>query len=85
MAGSGQAGIANGIMGLHPAGGSVSFEGRAIELNNPESPLAAGISAVSEDRRGVGLLLEESNLEYHFYLAPDAGPFSPPVRPGENP
>lgn len=47
-------------MGLHPAGGSVSFEGRAIELNNPESPLAAGISAVSEDRRGVGLLLEES-------------------------
>lgn len=60
MAGQGKLGIANGIMGLHPAGGSVSFEGRAIELNNPESPLAAGISAVSEDRRGVGLLLEES-------------------------
>lgn len=60
MAGQGKLGIANGIMGLHPAGGSVSFEGKAIALNNPDSPLSAGISAVSEDRRGVGLLLEES-------------------------
>ncbi len=60
MAGQGKLGIANGIMGLHPAGGSIRFEGKDIELNNPESPLSAGISAVSEDRRGVGLLLEES-------------------------
>lgn len=60
MAGQGKLGIANGIMGLHPAGGSVSFEGSPIELNSPASPLSVGISAVSEDRRGVGLLLEES-------------------------
>lgn len=60
MAGQGKLGIANGIMGLHPAGGHVSFEGRELELNRPSSPLSAGISAVSEDRRGVGLLLEES-------------------------
>ena len=64
MAGQGKLGIANGIMGLHPAGGSVSFAGRAVELTNPASPLAAGISAVSEDRRGVGLLLDET-LEWN--------------------
>ena len=60
MAGQGKLGIANGIMGLHPAGGTVTFHGKNVELNNPGSPLALGISAVSEDRRGVGLLLEES-------------------------
>ncbi len=60
MAGQGKLGIANGIMGLHAAGGLVCFEGREIALNRPIAPLAAGISAVFEDRRGVGLLLEES-------------------------
>lgn len=60
MAGQGKLGIANGIMGLHPAGGSVNFLGEPIRLNDPASPLSLGISAVSEDRRGVGLLLEES-------------------------
>ena len=60
MAGQGKLGIANGIMGLHPSGGKVTFHGKNVELNNPTSPLSLGISAVSEDRRGVGLLLEES-------------------------
>lgn len=60
MAGQGKLGIANGIMGLHAAGGQVEFDGQSIPLNTPTAPLAAGISAVFEDRRGVGLLLEES-------------------------
>ena len=60
MAGQGKLGIANGIMGLHAAGGEVLFDGRPIPLNTPAAPLSAGISAVFEDRRGVGLLLEES-------------------------
>ena len=60
LAGQGKLGIANGIMGLYAAGGEVTFEGKPIALNNPTSPLQAGMSAVSEDRRGVGLLLEES-------------------------
>ena len=60
LAGQGKLGIANGIMGLMPAGGSVKFEGKALRLNEPRESLAAGLTAVSEDRRGVGLLLEES-------------------------
>lgn len=60
LAGQGKLGIANGIMGMHHSGGSVVFDGKRIDLNNPRSPLSAGISAVSEDRRDVGLLLEET-------------------------
>lgn len=60
LAGQGKLGIANGVMGLYPSGGTVRFAGKELGLNDPIAPLAAGISAVSEDRRGVGLLLEES-------------------------
>jgi simple sugar transport system ATP-binding protein len=59
LAGQGKLGIANGIMGLHPAGGYVEFRGEKLPLNNPLYPLKKGISFVSEDRRGVGLLLDE--------------------------
>jgi len=60
LAGQGKLGIPNGIMGLHAAGGSVSFKGSRIALNTPAAALKAGMAFVSEDRRGVGLLLDES-------------------------
>ena len=60
LAGQGKIGIANGIMGLHPARGEVMFEGKRIELNNPTAAMAHGLAFVSEDRRGVGLLLDSS-------------------------
>jgi len=60
LAGQGKLGIPNGIMGLFPAGGTVIFDGEELRLNDPTSPLSMGISSVSEDRRGVGLLLDES-------------------------
>ncbi len=60
LAGQGKLGISNGIMGLYASGGSVEFDSKAIQLNDPTSPLSMGISSVSEDRRGVGLLLDES-------------------------
>lgn len=60
LAGQGKIGIANGIMGLYSAAGEVLFEGRKLELNNPLSALSNGLAFVSEDRRGVGLLLDES-------------------------
>ncbi len=59
LAGQGKLGIPNGIMGMFPAGGSVTFEGKSVGLNEPTNALSVGISAVYEDRRGVGLLLEE--------------------------
>lgn len=59
LAGQGKLGIANGIMGLYPAGGKVTFEGQPLPLNDPTIPLKKGIGFVSEDRRGVGLILDE--------------------------
>jgi simple sugar transport system ATP-binding protein len=68
LAGQGKLGIANGIMGLYPATGSVTFEGRPFTLNDARAALAAGAAFVSEDRRGVGLLVEES-IELNIALS----------------
>jgi simple sugar transport system ATP-binding protein len=59
LAGQGKLGIGNGIMGLFPAGGKVFLGTAPIYLNDPRFSLSAGMAFVSEDRRGVGLLLEE--------------------------
>ena len=64
LAGQGKLGIPNGVMGLYEAGGTVEFEGREIPLNSPRQCLDASLAFVSEDRRGVGLLLDES-LEWN--------------------
>ena len=64
LAGQGKLGIPNGIMGLYEAGGRVEFEGQEIPLNSPRKCLDASFAFVSEDRRGVGLLLDES-LEWN--------------------
>jgi simple sugar transport system ATP-binding protein len=60
LAGQGKLGIPNGIMGLFYSEGEVEFNGEKLSLNNPLEPLNKGIAFVSEDRRGVGLLLDES-------------------------
>ena len=59
LAGQGKVGISNGIMGLYAAGGKVWLRGKEIKLNDPDASLREGMAFVSEDRRGVGLLLEE--------------------------
>lgn len=65
LAGQGKLGIPNGIMGLYEAGGKVEFDGKEIPLNNPKACLDASLAFVSEDRRGVGLLLDET-LEWNI-------------------
>lgn len=60
LAGQGKLGIANGIMGVYPAKGEVIFDGNPLTLNDPKSSIKSGLGFVSEDRRGVGLLLDES-------------------------
>ncbi len=59
LAGQGKLGIPNGIMGLFPSGGELIFENKPLPLNNTLTALDRGIAFVSEDRRGVGLLLDE--------------------------
>ncbi|HKL84871.1 MAG TPA: sugar ABC transporter ATP-binding protein [Treponemataceae bacterium] len=65
LAGQGKLGIPNGIMSLYPSGGEVLFHGKSILSGDPMTPLREGLAFVSEDRRGVGLLLDES-LEWNI-------------------
>ena len=60
LAGQGKVGIPNGILGLYPASGEIIFDGEKIEPSKLGDALHKGIAFVSEDRRGVGLLLEAS-------------------------
>ena len=68
LAGHGKLGIANGIMGLYPAWGRVIFGEAVFPLNEPRLALERGLAFVSEDRRGVGLLPEES-IELNIALS----------------
>lgn len=59
LAGQGKLGIPNGILGTYPVGGKIIFNGEELQLGNTLEILKKKIAFVSEDRRGVGLLLEE--------------------------
>ena len=60
LAGQGKLGIPNGIMGLYKASGEVRINGEALNLDKLGDALDHKVAFVSEDRRGVGLLLNES-------------------------
>ena len=60
LAGHGKIGIANGIIGLYSSQGEVYLKDKKIPLNSPKEALGMGLAFLSEDRRGVGLLLDES-------------------------
>jgi simple sugar transport system ATP-binding protein len=59
LAGQGTLGIANGIMGIYESLGEVIIDGVSMPLNKTRDVLSAGVAFVSEDRKGVGLLMEE--------------------------
>lgn len=59
LAGQGKLGIPNGILGTYNVGGDVIYNGEKLKLGNTKSILEQKIAFVSEDRRGVGLLLQE--------------------------
>ncbi|GMG95652.1 sugar ABC transporter ATP-binding protein [Tepidimicrobium xylanilyticum] len=65
LAGQGKLGIANGIMGLYESSGTIIKDGKEIPLNNPREALNSSIAFLSEDRRGVGLLLDDS-IEFNI-------------------
>ena len=65
LAGQGKIGIANGIMGLYESSGTIIKDGKELSLNNPREALKSSIAFLSEDRRGVGLLLDDS-IEFNI-------------------
>lgn len=59
LAGQGKLGLPNGILGIYPAKGRVKYKDQDLEIGKTYDILKKGIGFVSEDRRGVGLLLDE--------------------------
>ena len=68
LAGHGKIGIANGIMGMYPASGSLVKNGQSLPLGETMLVLKEKMAFVSEDRRGVGLLWDES-IEHNIIIA----------------
>ena len=60
LAGQGKLGIPNGIMSLYDSEGFVNFFDQPLRLGNAAEALRSGMAMVSEDRKGVGLLLDQS-------------------------
>ena len=60
LAGQGKVGIPNGILGLYPAAGEIEFDGEKVDPSKLGDALYKGMAFVSENRRRVGLLLDES-------------------------
>ncbi|MDQ0323020.1 ribose transport system ATP-binding protein [Pararhizobium capsulatum DSM 1112] len=59
MIGAGRTEVFEGIMGLRAASGSVSLDGKSIDIRSPRAAMDAGIGYLTEDRKGKGLLLHE--------------------------
>lgn len=84
LAGQGKLGIPNGVMGLYDAEGGIELFGTALKTNDTDAALRAGIAMVSEDRKGVGLLLDQSiednivfnAIQIHNQYLYKLGPFS---------
>ena len=60
LAGQGKLGLPNGVMGLYDVQGTVELFGEQLKTGDTTAALNAGIAMVSEDRKGVGLLLDQS-------------------------
>ena len=60
LAGQGKLGIPNGVMGLYNMEGTVELFGKTLKAGDTTEALHEGIAMVSEDRKGVGLLLDQS-------------------------
>ncbi|MEY2794327.1 MAG: hypothetical protein RIR10_43 [Planctomycetota bacterium] len=62
LVGSGRTETAEAIVGLREATGSVRVEGREVRFRSPREALAAGVTYVSEDRKGRGLHVGLSSI-----------------------
>jgi simple sugar transport system ATP-binding protein len=67
LAGHGKVGIANGLMGLCASRGTVLKDGTAFALNDARAAIRSGLAFVSEDRRGAGILPDES-IEHNIAI-----------------
>lgn len=69
LAGQGKISISNGIMGIiPPTSGEIIYKGKKMNSVDPNTCIDSGIAFVSEDRKGTGLLLDNS-IEFNIAVS----------------
>jgi ribose transport system ATP-binding protein len=63
LVGAGRTELAEAIVGLRPISGTIRIEGKPATISSPRQAKARGISYVSEDRKGLGLILSLSTID----------------------
>lgn len=58
LVGAGRTELMEGLLGLRPATGTVTLEGKPLKIRNYQDAKRAGIMYLSEDRKGKGVLTE---------------------------
>ncbi len=58
LVGAGRTELFEGLLGLRPAQGEVAVAGRVVRLRSPREAANEGITYLSEDRKGKGLLVD---------------------------
>lgn len=84
LAGHGKTSISNAVFSMFPATGTIVYEGKPLAYQQVGEALKQGMAYVSEDRKGVGLLLDESialnivytDMQVNRHYLHKFGPFS---------
>ena len=63
LIGAGRTEIMEMIFGLRPYSGTISIDGKQVEINDPSTAIEKGLGFVTEDRKGQGLVLGMSVRE----------------------
>ena len=63
LIGAGRTEIMEMIFGLRPYTGTISIDGKPVEINDPSTAIEKGLGFVTEDRKGQGLVLGMSVRE----------------------
>ena len=59
LVGAGRTELFEGLVGLRPSRGTLTVNGKPVHFTDARAAMRAGVTYLSEDRKGKGLLLEE--------------------------
>ena len=60
LVGAGRTELFEGLVGLRPCHGALTLDGKPVHFADARAAMQAGVTYLSEDRKGKGLLLEEA-------------------------
>jgi ribose transport system ATP-binding protein len=63
LVGAGRTELAEALIGVRPFYGELVVEGKPTRINSPREAMRRGIAYVSEDRKGIGLILSLSTVD----------------------